>query len=337
MKILKKELLMNKFSHIYIEKEAVSHFNTKQILAKFPKSQIIEIKNYKEVFSANNQSFNIQKLSPKLILAVKKDNNVYKGAKVCEDFGNENFYYTSSIINCIFDCEYCYLQGVYSSANIVVFVNIEDVFKEIQKLLSSLGSLYLCISYDTDLLALDNIVGFVDKWYEFVKENPKLKIELRTKSTNINKLLEKQVLDNFILAFTISPESIAKQHENYTLGLEKRLEAIKKLQAKGWSVRLCIDPIIYKKNFEQDYSDMINRIFKVLEESKIRDISIGFFRISKEYLKKIRKQNPNSRILYYPYDCEDGVYSYSKESRKKSLEFIKKLLLNYVDEKKIFI
>lgn len=337
MKILKKELLTNKFSHIYIEKEALSNRNTQRIVAKFPNSKIIEISNYKEVFSSNNQNFITQKLSPKLILAVKNENNIYKGAKVCESFNNENFFYTSSIINCLYDCEYCYLQGVYPSANIVIFVNIEDVFEEVKKLLNDLGHIYLCISYDTDLLALDNICNFVDKWYEFAKEYKNLKIELRTKSTNIKNIIEKKSLDNFIIAFTVSPDFIVKNYEKYTAVFEKRIEAIKDLQRKGWSIRLCIDPIIYTKNFELIYSDMIKQIFVSLDKDKIVDISIGFFRISKEYLKKMRRQNSDSRLLHYPYVCENGVYSYSKAKREKALAHIKDILLNFVNVEKIYI
>lgn len=337
MKKLKENLLTNKFSHIYIEKNVLNNKNTLDILAKFPKSKIIEIENYKEVFSSNNQSFIIQKKSPKLILAAKTENNIYKGAKVCENFGNENFFYTSSIINCMFDCEYCYLQGVYPSANIVIFVNIEDVFKELEFLLEQLKNIYLCISYDTDLLALDSICNFVEKWYNLALKYPNLKIELRTKSINIRKILERKALENFILAYTISPDKITKLYEKNTPSLEKRLESLKKLQENNWRVRICIDPIIYEKDFEELYSELINKIFTKLDVGNILDISIGFFRISKEYLKRMRKQNPYSKLLYYPYDCENGVYSYSSEKRKECLDFIKNLLLNYITSEKIFI
>lgn len=337
MKILRKDLLNNRFSHIYIEKSAFAYELTDEILSKYKSSQIIEIDNYKEVFSSNNQNFSLQKLTPKLILAVKKENMLYKGAKVCEDFENENFYYTSSVINCIYDCEYCYLQGVYPTANIVIFVNIEDVFLEIESLLKKLDSIYLCISYDTDLLALDSICGFVDKWYTFVKENPNLKIELRTKSANISSLVQKKYLENFIMAFTLSPQEYSINFEKYTATFNKRLEAIQKLQEKNWKVRLCIDPIIYEENFEETYSKMIEEIFSKIDSSKVLDISLGVFRISKEYLKKMRKQNQESKVLFYPYEVENGVYSYPKGKREYMIDFVKKNLLKYIDESKIFI
>ena len=31
--------------------------------------------------------------------------------------------------NCLFDCRYCFLQGMYNSSNFVIFVNYEDFFK----------------------------------------------------------------------------------------------------------------------------------------------------------------------------------------------------------------
>jgi len=220
-------------------------------VSKFRDAKIIEIDNYKEVFSSNNQDFHLQKLGQNLILASNKPNMIYEGAVVCEDFENDNFYYTSSIINCVYDCEYCYLQGVYSSGNIVIFVDIEKVFEEVEELYNKLKSLYLCVSYDTDLLAIENICSFSEKWYHFIKDKKDLKIELRTKSGNIDKFLNLDVLDNFIIAFTLSPEEIALKNEKYTASFKNRVKAIKELQNKGWKVRICIDPLIYTDDFEK--------------------------------------------------------------------------------------
>ena len=55
----------------------------------------------------------------------------YEGAPVCQDFGNTNFYYCSTMMNCIYDCSYCYLKGMYPSGHMVLFVNIEDTWKNL--------------------------------------------------------------------------------------------------------------------------------------------------------------------------------------------------------------
>lgn len=330
-------LFNNRFSHIYVEKKILNNKNTLEILSKFKDVKIIEIDNYKEVFSSNNQDFHLQKLGQKLILASNKSNMIYEGAVVCENFENDNFYYTSSIINCVYDCEYCYLQGVYSSGNIVIFVDIERVFEEVKELYNKLKTLYLCVSYDTDLLAIESICGFSEKWYYFIEDKKDLKIELRTKSGNIDKFLNLKPLDNFIIAFTLSPENIALRNEKYTASFKNRVKAIKELQEKGWKVRICIDPLIYSDNFEKNYSQMIEYLFNEIDKEKVIDVSIGVFRISKEYLKKMRNQNQYSEILYYPFECIDGVYTYSDKIKSYMINFIKEQFLKYIDERKIYI
>ena len=332
----KKIALNNRFSHIYVEKKILDNKNTLEILSKFRDAKIIEIDNYKEVFSSNNQDFHLQKLGQNLILASNKPNMIYEGAVVCEDFENDNFYYTSSIINCVYDCEYCYLQGVYSSGNIVIFVDIEKVFEEVEELYNKLKSLYLCVSYDTDLLAIENICSFSEKWYHFIKDKKNLKIELRTKSANIDKFLNLDVLDNFIIAFTLSPEGIALKNEKYTASLKNRVKAIKELQNKGWKVRICIDPLIYIDDFEKNYSEMIEYLFSEIDKNKVIDVSIGVFRTSKEYLKKMRNQNKKSEILYYPFECIDGVYTYSDKLKSYMIDFIKEKFLKYINIERIY-
>ena len=332
----KKISLNNRFSHIYVEKKILDNKNTLEILSKFRDAKIIEIDNYKEVFSSNNQDFHLQKLGQNLILASNKPNMIYEGAVVCEDFENDNFYYTSSIINCVYDCEYCYLQGVYSSGNIVIFVDIEKVFEEVEELYNKLKSLYLCVSYDTDLLAIENICSFSEKWYHFIKDKKDLKIELRTKSANIDKFLNLDVLDNFIIAFTLSPKDIALKNEKYTASFKNRVKAIKELQNKGWKVRICIDPLIYTDNFEKNYSEMIEYLFSEIDKNKVIDVSIGVFRTSKEYLKKMRNQNKKSEILYYPFECIDGVYTYSDKLKSYMIDFIKEKFLKYINIERIY-
>lgn len=330
------KLLNNSFSHIYIEKEAYNFPMTSEILSKFKNAVNVEIDDYKKLFSRTRQNFILQKRTPKLILAVKKDKYLYEGAKVCESFGNENFYYISSVLNCVYDCEYCYLQGVYSSANIVVFVNIEDMFDEVKEVLKE-KSMYICISYDTDLLAMENVLGIVKKWYEFSKEHSNLKIELRTKSANISLFSNLKANPNFIVAWTLSPEEIAQKYENGTPELVKRVDAAAKLIKNGWTVRLCFDPTIYTENFKEIYGNMVEYTFSKINSKDILDISIGTFRISKEYLKRMKKNRENSKILYYPFECRDGVYSYPEDKMEKMLEFMRRKVLEFADKDKIFI
>ncbi len=144
-------------------------------------------------------------------------------------------------------------------------------------------------------------------------------------------------MDNFIIAFTLSPENLALKNEKYTASFKNRVKAIKELQEKGWKVRICIDPLIYSDNFEKNYSQMIEYLFNEIDKEKVTDVSIGVFRISKEYLKKMRNQKQNSEILYYPFECIDGVYTYSDKTKSYMINFIKEQFLKYININKIYM
>ena len=118
---------------IYIEEEIKDHERTKKILLKFKNVRRIFIEKYTEIFNKKNQNFIIQKNNPAIILAKKYGNliiNTPKGYSI----GRANNYYFSYMYNCIFNCKYCFLQGLYSSSNYVIFINYEDFFKEIAEL-----------------------------------------------------------------------------------------------------------------------------------------------------------------------------------------------------------
>ena len=143
--------------------------------------------HYKDVFCRSRQDYVRQHAAQNLILAAKHGELLYPGAPVCQNFGNEHFYYTSCVMNCVFDCEYCYLKGMYPSANLVVFVNLEDIFCGSGKRdLPRTRSTCACPTTRI-LLALEHLTGYAARWIEFVRRmntgGQRLRIELRTKGT----------------------------------------------------------------------------------------------------------------------------------------------------------
>lgn len=324
------------FSHIYIEKGIMNHTESLRILSRFPRAEIIEIDHYKDIFSRSSQSFVMQKKSPSLILAKKQDNFLYRGAPVCQDFGNHHFYYATLVMNCIYDCEYCYLQGMYNSANIVVFVNLDDYFTQVEKLLQK-HPVYLCISYDTDLLALEQVLGYVRKWHSFAENNPDLVIEIRTKSANFNAIEDLKPLKNVILAWTLSPETVQKNYEHGTPPLRQRISCIKKALDKGFRVRICFDPLIYSEDWLSSFKEMVGMTFTEIPADRIADVGIGVFRISRDYLKRMRKNRPVSAVTQYPYEYDNGVYHYGRELSDSMISSACDIVSEYIPYNNIYI
>jgi len=341
------------FHTVYVEKNCMDNIKTKQL---HPSGQVIEINHYKDIFNRSHQNFAEQKKAPALVLAKKTGTLIYEGAPVCQSFGNEHFYYTSCMMNCIYHCDYCYLQGMYPSGHVVVFINLEDYFKELEVLLKQ-HPVYLCISYDTDLLALEKRFGFVKQWLAFAAIHPELTLEIRTKSGNPAIFQElatiydtctasyaecelvfdkKSAMERIIFAWTVSPDEIITLAEHGTAPLALRLQALSAAKASGFSVRLCFDPIIYHTDWKNRYKELIKFTFNKISPKDLYDISIGVFRISAEYLKIMRKKRPDCAIVQFPYVTENGVAHYGTLS-EEMVHYVQDLLLPYLPAEKIFV
>jgi spore photoproduct lyase len=300
---------------IYIEKAAKNSELAKYIIQKF-NPKIIEIDHYKEIFNRSKQNFNFQKNQNRLILAKKDNISFYKGSKFCSNRGYLNFYYSTQILGCIYNCQYCYLGGMYPSGYPVIFVNEEEFIQKAKELKDA----FLAISYESDLLAFEGIYPFHKKWIELAKEKKDILIESRTKSANTSKL-PKNPPSNFILTFSLSPKEVAK-FEQKAPSLEKRVKAIKEAINKGYRIEIAIDPIIKVDNFKEVYKNFINYLKKELPLSAI-PIEVGAFRMNKEFLKRLRKIHL-SEVTYYPYEIKNNEARYKDE--KELIEFVKGLL-----------
>ena len=69
--------------------------------------------------------------------------------------GADRHYYFSHMLNCLYDCRYCFLQGMYQSANYVLFVNFEDFQSDIRSIAEANPDQqhFFFSGYDCDSLA----------------------------------------------------------------------------------------------------------------------------------------------------------------------------------------
>jgi len=315
------------FSHIYAEKGVWDYPVARKIRSVFEDSRFIPITHYKDVFCKKGQDFITQKNSPKLILAIKSDSWFYKGSEMCDSFGHANFIYTSEMMNCLYNCEYCYLRGMYNSANIVIFVNQDDCFNVIERVLPP----FICVSYDSDMLALEYLTGFTRGWLEFCRKHPEAEIELRTKSSAFKYISDIPPLPNVTLAWTLSPDAVISQFEKGAPPLASRLASIREAINRGWAVRICIDPIIKFNGWRESYQNLVQLIKDAIEDiinsDSFADVSIGAFRAPPDYYNRMRKLTPYSEILAYPVIERSGGMRYPDE--EDVIEYVRRLFIDH--------
>ena len=339
----KSYLYQEHFQHIYVEEAILQSPDVERVLRKFPKAKVIPIKHYKDVFNRKKQGRLAQSRSRKLILAKKEGQRLYDGAVVCQDFSESHFCYTSLLMNCPFHCAYCYLQGMYPSSNLVMFLNLEDYFSDCKKWIAEKGSLYLCISYDSDLLAMEGVYPYVEEFARFLNQENALRIEVRTKAggeglwRKMQKLpLSSDARKRMIFAFTLSPEEIIEEAEEGSTRLSSRIFAIQKALEEGYLVRLCFDPMIYHPRWKELYGDLLQEVFEKIPMEQIHDCSVGSFRISESYLKAMGKALPNSPHTQFPYENTGGYYHYPKELMEEMEGFLYSRLQEKLPKEKIF-
>ena len=110
--------------------------------------------------------------------------------------------------NCIYDCRYCFLQGMFSSANYLVFVNYEDFYRAIKDTIKANAGdkLTFYSGYDCDSLAFEKVTGFAGCTIPFFSKYSGAEIEFRTKRTG--KVIENLARTNNLKFNSIVCETI---------------------------------------------------------------------------------------------------------------------------------
>lgn len=322
------------FTHLYIEQDAYKYSATERIKNKLKYAKIVNIRHYKDVFAIENQNAIKEKKSPNIILAVNRNKFLYVGSENCQAFGMDKYYYLLMAMNCPFDCDYCFLKGMYPSANIVIFVNIEDAIKEIDERIGK-GKALINLSYETDLIALEGIVEYVEIWNEYALNRQNIQMEIRTKAA-VDYSKRNSDLKNVVMAFTLSPDEIIDRFEHNTPKLSKRILSVNTALDKGAKVRLCFDPMLHIKGYEEIYGSFFRQLVEEIDFTKIYDVSIGTFRMPLDYLKNLRKRYGESEITLYPYEREGKNAHYRMDTENKLIKIARDNLEKVMPKEKIF-
>ena len=321
---------------LYIELAVASHPKTAEICARYPKARQVPIERYSDVFNNRAQNFRQQKQNPALILANKPGKRVHETPPGYHIGGAHNYYF-SHMLNCIYDCRYCFLQGMYQSANYVVFVNTDDFFQDIKNTVDShTQPSWFFSGYDCDSLALDPVTHFVSDCLEQFSALNTANLELRTKSTQIRPLLHRKAQSNVVVAYSLSPQAIVAAEEHGTPSLSKRIDALKTLQERGWKIGLRFDPLLYADNFETLYGEMFDQVFNSLDMSSVHSVSLGVFRLPKGFHKQLIKLYPDARILAAPMSLHSNMVSYPEETETRMREFCMSKLLTAISSEQFF-
>ena len=322
---------------IYIEEEVADHPRTKSICARFPKATKVYCKHYGEIFNRKTQNFRLQKQQPALILARKHKKHVLSAPDGYGIGGHRNYYF-SHMLNCLYDCRYCFLQGMYRSANYVIFVNYEDFQQSIIDTANQHPDeeSWFFSGYDCDSLAYEPVTEFTSEFLPTFSQLPNAHLELRTKSLQIRTLLKSEPIKNCIVAYSFTPEEISQALEHGVPSVEKRIEAMIKLQQHGWRLGLRFDPMIYQEGFEEIYQQLFEQIFSRIPADSIHSVSLGTLRTPKAFHQNMVNLYPEEKLFAGRFDESRGMMTYQNELEKQMTNFCYEQLMQHIPQSLFF-
>lgn len=323
---------------LYIEEAVFDHPRSQAIRQRFHKATVVTCQRYGEVFNPKAQNFRLQKQQPSLILA-EKYNNFVLPAPLSYNIGGQKNFYFSHMLNCIYDCRYCFLQGMYRSANYILFVNYEDFDQAITETAKQHPDeqVYFFSGYDCDSLALEPVTQFIEHTLPVFRKLDNAVIELRTKSTQIRNLLNVEAMPNCVVAFSLSPDSLTRALEHKTPSLQKRLDALVKLQQAGWPIGLRFDPIIYCDNYPEIYRQFFSHVFEYIDLEQLHSVNLGSFRMPQGFYRNIVKLYPEEKLFAGPLCESQPMVSYQQEIEQEMLDYCQSQLLQWMSKEKLFI
>lgn len=306
---------MTGFDHVYVEETVRHHPRTEELLRRIKPARLTEIVDAHRFFNRPGQDFSLQKERRKLILTTKRDNFLYRADERILSFGGErDVYYNDVLRNCLYDCDYCFLQGMHRSANILLHVNLEDYLAAVDRKIREVGKsrsvpLYLSVSYLTDLLGFERPLGLARYWIEAARSRPDLEIEIRTKSDGFNSILECDPVSGVILTWSLSPERIAREQEQGTAAFQQRLIDARRAIQAGWRVRLCFDPVIAHPGWESLYDAAVEETFRRLKPDRVEAVSFGVFRMHPDFYRHLPRERRSAAVSGAAANAATGTTS----------------------------
>ncbi len=318
-------------SSVYVESEIRNHPRVQRLLRRLRNLPVVEIEHYGEVFNPRAQNFRLQKKNPAIIIARKNKGHVL-AAPEGYGLGDANNYYFSHMLNCIYDCRYCFLQGMYQSAHQILFINYEDFGEQIKQVAAQHEDqpVWFFSGYDCDSLANEPMTRFTDYFIPLVASIDNAWMELRTKSTQVRSMLKLQPSERIVTAFSFTDHISHSKLEHGVPSIAKRVEAMQRLIDAGWAVGLRFDPVVYHQDYQAAFVNLLNEIFATIDPHKLHSVSLGSFRLTRDHFRRVTRLYPEEPLFAQNMALHNGIISYPHEREQEMIQYCETQLMKHI-------
>lgn len=218
---------------------------------------------------------------------------------------------------CTMDCSYCILQAYFHPPVLQFFVNHDALTAELHTLFNEGTIKRLGTGEFTDSLIWEPWTGLsADLLVPMFAAQERTIIELKTKTVQIHRLLDLTHHRKTILSWSLNTPAVIRTEERKTAPLKARFQAAAACAEKGYPLAFHFDPVVIYEGCEQEYTAVIDELFRAVPAGQVAYISIGSFRYIPDMYKIIERRFETSRILYGEFITGlDGKMRYFKPMR----------------------
>ncbi len=331
---------LNEIKLVLYNKSEKNELMVKNFLSQEDKNYIA----YKDIDELNLiiQSLKKEGYNSKEVLILKK----FKGRFFQKCPGSPgviccNYYLINTCFNCLYNCTYCYLNSYLNSFGIIQFTNIIDALDEIIRFIDSHTSdniLRIGTGEFTDSLMMDERSGIGRILIDKIGSKQHVMLEFKTKSRNVDHLLDVKRPGNTVLAWSLNTQSNIADYEWGSASLMERIEAAQRASEAGYYVAFHLDPIIMHNDWEHEYNTLIKLLFSKVNPDRVVWISMGCLRYSPGFKEIIRDCFPDEDLTAEEMlPGIDGKLRYLKKKRIFIYKKIKESIEFYTDKPFIYM
>lgn len=219
------------------------------------------------------------------------------------------------VTQCAFSCAYCSVQSFYQDGKIEITGGLE---KKLDALPANGDVWHIGTGQASDSLLFDDRYGTISALASFAVKHPDIIIELKSKAKS--DIGMKKWPGNMVFTWSLNAPTIIEKEEHLSARLEDRLASARKCADNGNLVGFHIHPMVYFKNWEEEYGSVVEKITENFRPDEICMISSGTLVFTKHVLKTLREKGAPSRVLEMELTPAAGKFSYPLEIRKKMYE-----------------
>ncbi|MGW4948483.1 spore photoproduct lyase family protein [Actinoplanes sp. NPDC004185] len=254
---------------IYVEPEAAALPRGKEILARFPEAERVEVESHHRIPELYGDETNVDRWvrikREALVLGVKKSLAARPNGR------SADFIAPSTANGCAMACAYCYVPRRKGYSNpITVFANIDKIQGYVQRHVSRQGvkpapnecdphAWVYDIGENSDCSLDARISDNVRDLVELFRWLPTAKASFATKHVNRD-LLEWDPQGRTRIRFSLMPARDAKLLDIRTSPVAERIAAIDDFVAAGYEVHVNFSPVVVRDGWLEDWAVLLDQL-----------------------------------------------------------------------------